>query len=81
MKSEQILAEMQEVFRDVFDDVALVVTRETCAEDVEDWDSLAQINLVVAFEKKFKIKFSLGELAVLNTVGDMADLIRKKLPE
>lgn len=79
MKGEQVLSEMQEVFQSIFDDNNLVVTRATSAQDIEDWDSLAQINLVVAFEKKFKVKFSLAELAVLNTVGDMVDLIARKI--
>jgi acyl carrier protein len=68
-----------QIFREVFDDDRLETTRETSATDIEDWDSLAQINLVVAAEKTFGVKFSLDELAELNDVGDMLDLITSKL--
>jgi acyl carrier protein len=79
MNIEKILEGMQEIFRDIFDDAALIINRETSSEDIEDWDSLAQINLVVSMEKEFKVKFTLLELANLHNVGDMADLIENKL--
>jgi acyl carrier protein len=73
------LAEVQEIFRAVFDRPDLVITRESNASNVEDWDSLTHINLVMAIEKKYKIKFALGELKELENVGDLLDLIQKKL--
>jgi acyl carrier protein len=75
---EALLGEVQEIFRDVFDRPSLTINRQTAAKDVEDWDSLAHINLVVAIEKRFGIKFALGELQALRHVGDMIDLIVKK---
>lgn len=79
MNSEEILAQLQGIFQDVFDDDSLVIERKTCADDIEDWDSLAQINLVVTIEKEFKAKFSLDDMIMLNNVGDMVDLIIRKI--
>ncbi len=67
------------IFRQVFDDDTLVVSRATTANDIEEWDSLTHINLAVAVEMKFKIKFALGELQTLKNVGDMVDLINNKI--
>jgi acyl carrier protein len=67
------------IFREVFDDTTLVIKRETTADDIDDWDSLSHLNLVIAVEMKFGIKFALGELQSLKNVGDMADLVEKKL--
>ena len=78
MKNEQILADVQDVFRDVFDEESLVITEGTNADDIEDWDSLAQVRLTVAIEKKFGVKFDFGELTALHNVGEMLDLIGKK---
>jgi len=76
-----LLPEIQEIFRDIFDNDKLIITRESNASNVEDWDSLAHVNLVTAIEKKYKIKFGLGELQELKNVGDMIDLMKKKLAE
>ena len=67
------------IFREVFDDTTLVIKRETTADDIDDWDSLSHLNLVIAVEMKFGVKFALGELQSLKNVGDMADLVEKKL--
>jgi len=74
-----IMEKLQDIFRDVFDDDELVLTKETSAEDIEDWDSLAQIRLVVAIEKRFSIKFALGELQETENIGDMIELIQQHL--
>ncbi|MGO4516122.1 acyl carrier protein [Terriglobus sp. 2YAB30_2] len=79
MDSSAILLELQDIFRDVLDQPDLVLTSKSNASTVEDWDSLAHINLVTAVEKRYKIKFALGELQDLKNVGDMADLIQTKL--
>jgi acyl carrier protein len=63
----------------VLDDPSLMITRESNASTVEDWDSLAHVNLVTAIEKRYKIRFALGELQELKNVGDMIDLIQEKL--
>ena len=79
MNKEKILAELQPIFQDVFDDEELAVTEETNASDVEDWDSLAQIRIVMAVEKHFSIKFTFDELQSLKNVGDMVNLIQEKV--
>lgn len=76
-----IMTELNGVFRQLFEDDSLVVTRTTTADDIEEWDSITHMILVTAVEKKFGIKFSLVDLTTLTMVGDMADLIEKKLAE
>lgn len=75
----QILARVEAIFRDIFDNEALVVSRATSAVDIEEWDSLNNINIIVAIEKEFKIKFILSELVSLKNVGEMIDLIGEKI--
>lgn len=72
--------ELQEIFRDVFDEDELELTEETTSHDIEDWDSFAQIQLVIAIEKHFNIRFQMHEVAKLKNVGEMIQLIeaRKK---
>ncbi len=74
-----LLPELQEIFRDVFDDPSLVITRDSNASTVEDWDSLAHVNLVTAIEKRYKLKFALSDLKSLKNVGDMIDMMEVKL--
>lgn len=76
---DEILDQLQPIFQDILDQPDLVISRESNATNVEDWDSLAHINLVTTIEKHFKIKFALGELQELKNVGEMCDLIRTKL--
>lgn len=77
MDTNKILEELTPIFHDVFDDEGIVLTPQTNANDIEDWDSVAQIRLVVAIEKKFGIKFKTDDLENLNNVGEMAELIAK----
>ena len=76
-----IIEELQPVFREVFDDDTIVLTSETNAEMIEDWDSLSHIRLVIAIEKKFGIKFSYDELQNMKNVGEAAEIINRKLSE
>lgn len=76
---DNTLEELQSIFRDILDQPNLVLTHESNANNVEDWDSLAHINLVTSIEKHYKIRFALGELQELKNVGDMIDLINVKL--
>ncbi|MBQ8611743.1 MAG: acyl carrier protein [Oscillospiraceae bacterium] len=75
MTAEQVLKELEEIFRDNFDDDDIVLTRETTADDIEDWDSLEQINLLTTIGKKYGIKFSIDDVSSLANVGDMVDLV------
>lgn len=79
MDKEKILKGLQPIFQDIFNDEELVITNETNATHIKDWDSLAQIRLVAAIETEFSIKFTFKELQSLKNVGDMVDLIHKKL--
>ena len=79
MKREQVFKELTEIFWDVFDDEDIVLTDSTNADDIEDWDSLEQINLVAACEKKFQVKFDMKEIQMLKNVGEMVDTILAKV--
>lgn len=76
-------ARMQEVFRDVFEDDDLTLFDAMTAADVEDWDSLQHINLIIAIEKEFNIKFATAEIARLKqdgeNVGTFTQLIERKV--
>jgi len=63
----------------VFDDESIVVTPQLTADDVDEWDSLSHIRLVLAIEKKFGLKFSAAEVGRLKNVGEFVALIRSKL--
>ncbi len=79
MNNEELYTKLNEVFREVFDDESITVTNVTTADDIEDWDSLEYINLIVAIEKKFGIKFNMGEVNSFKNVGEMAGSIVSKL--
>jgi acyl carrier protein len=76
---DDLLEQVQEIFRDVFDQPNLVITRESNASTIEDWDSLTHLNLVTAVERRYKVKFALGELQDMKNVGDLLDLLSGKL--
>ena len=77
MDAREIFQRLDRVFQDVFDDDTIHVTPKTTADDIEDWDSLEQINLLTAIEKKFNIKFKLADVRGLKDVGDLLDLVAR----
>jgi acyl carrier protein len=78
MTQTEILAKMQTVFDDVFlDDVK--VAPELSANDVEEWDSLLQISLVLGVEKAFNVRFRVGEVEGTKNLGEFADLIQRRM--
>ena len=79
MDDSQIMKELTDIFIEVFDDEGIMLSRITCAKDIADWDSLAQIILLSEIQKRFKISFTVQEIAKLQNVGEMADLIIEKL--
>lgn len=79
MKREEVFEKLNEIFRNNFDDESINLTDLTSAEDIEDWDSLEQINLVVAIQDSFHIKFNIEEVNSMGNVGEMVDYILKKL--
>ena len=78
MERKDILAQVQDVFREELEVDDLVLTDETTADDVEEWDSLSHVQLVVALEKSFGIKFTSREILSWDNVGDLIDCIEKK---
>lgn len=71
---ESVLAELQPIFREVLDDPALTVGPGSSAKDVATWDSLAHIEIIEMVERHFKVRFDLGAVQDLKTVGDLVDL-------
>ena len=78
MDKVQIIGEVQEIFREVLDNEEIVLANETTADDIEEWDSLTHIQLIVAIEKHFKIKFTSKEILSWQNVGEMIDCIANK---
>ena len=79
MTNDQILQTVSTLIREILELPSLVVTSETSAADVDEWDSMTHIQLIAAIEGKFKVRFALGELQALKNVSDMIELIQKKL--
>jgi acyl carrier protein len=79
MTREEVWGDVTKIFRNVFDDDGLIISNDTTAEDIEDWDSLEHINLIVSMENEFSIKINIKEVSELKNVGDMVDLIMKKI--
>lgn len=75
IESSNIIARIEPIFRDIFDSYTGPVTAEISAHDVEQWDSLANIDLVVSVEKEFGVKFTTRDIAGLKSLGDLARLI------
>ncbi|MFY9853405.1 MAG: acyl carrier protein [Terracidiphilus sp.] len=80
MQQQEVIAKLQEVFDGVFLQ-KVVVSPELSAHDVEEWDSLAHVSLVIAVEQAFGIRFRVGEVETTENVGDLANLIIKRLPK
>ena len=79
MQQPEIYAQLTDIFHDLFDDDTIVLTPDLTAAEVPEWDSFNHINLIVAIESRFKIKFQTAELEQLHTVGHLANLIAQKL--
>ncbi len=79
MDEKKIYEILNDIFRDVFDDDELTVTKDTTQDDIEEWDSLANINLVVCIEDEFDVKFDIKEITEMKSVGLIADAIKAKL--
>ncbi len=75
---DDMMAFLNEIFREVFEDDELQITRETTAQDVEGWDSLMHVTLIVNVERAFGVRFSSAEVAGLKNVGELEDLIARR---
>ncbi|WP_421943915.1 acyl carrier protein [Pedobacter sp.] len=78
MEQSEVLSKVQDIFRDVLDNEDIILTPQTTADDVEDWDSLSHIQLIVAIEKQFNIKFTSKEILSWNNVEEMIQSITSK---
>jgi len=75
---DKVLSELENIFRDILDEDSLNLTRETTANDVDGWDSLTHIQLIVAIEKKYKVKISSKEILSWKNVGELLDSLKAK---
>ncbi len=78
MSTDAIYTKLTNIFHDVFDDESIQVTPQLTADDVDEWDSLSHIRLVLAIEKKFGLKFSAAEVGRLKNVGEFVELIQSR---
>lgn len=78
MTRDEVYERLNGVFQDVFDDEELTVNDGTTSDDIEEWDSLEHIDLIVAVEQEFGIKFNMGEVNTMKNVGEMVDIIMKR---
>ncbi len=79
MEKDQVLSQLQEIFRDTLDEQEIVLNYDTTAEDVEGWDSLTHIHLVVSIEKHFKLRFTAKEIQGWKNIGELSEGIIAKL--
>ena len=79
MTREEVFTKLTDVFRDVFDNDNIVLKEGTVSSDIQDWDSLEFINIVVAVMETFKIKFSIEDLKKLDNVGQLVTLILERV--
>ncbi|HTF06149.1 MAG TPA: acyl carrier protein [Bacteroidia bacterium] len=79
MEKDTLYEELNKIFRNIFDDQSIVVNENTTALDIEDWDSLSHIQLVVAIEKHFKIRFTTAEISGFKSVGDLYNAVKSKI--
>jgi acyl carrier protein len=78
MDEQQIYTQLEEIFQNVFDEDSIQVTPQLSAKDVDGWDSLTHIRLMLAVEKAFKIEFTSSEIGKLENVGDLVGLIKTR---
>jgi acyl carrier protein len=74
-----IMEKLTDIFRTVFDDDSIEINRGTTAQDVDGWDSLSHVTLIVFVENSFQIKFAQKDLLTFRCVGDLHDMIQVKL--
>ena len=79
MSRAEVFDKVQDIFRDVFDDETLTISDQTNSDEIDDWDSLEHISLIVSIEKEFSMKFDIKEVNKLENVGEMIDLIKRKM--
>jgi acyl carrier protein len=79
LTTNEVLTQATGIFKDVLDNDEIVLTGETTADDIPEWDSLSHIQLIVALEKHFKVKFTTSEITSYKNVGQLAEGIVQKI--
>ena len=79
MERKEIFDKLTDIFRDVMDNNEIVLEEYTTAEDIEEWDSLAHVQLIEKIETVFGVKFSAKEMMSWDDVGEFVDSIEQKL--
>ena len=79
MERQEIINKMNTIFCEVFDDDSIKISDNMTSADIEEWDSLNHITLVVNIEKVFGLKLNLSEVVKLENIGEMIELILKKI--
>jgi acyl carrier protein len=75
---DEIYRELTDIFREVFDDDSLILRPQSTAADIEGWDSLKQIDILIAVQERFRLKVSSRDLDGLASVGALVDVIQRK---
>ena len=78
MENGEILNDVQEIFREVFENPALAITLTTAPADIHEWDSLTHVLLLSKIEKKFAVKFSLDDMLSFENIGDICKSVSSK---
>lgn len=78
MTKKDVFQKLEEIFRDVFDDDTIKLREQTVAADIEGWDSLQNIHILVAIEEEFGVRVTIEDAAKIENVGQMVDLIERK---
>lgn len=79
MENNEIKERLEQIFREIFDDPELKILLETTAEDIEDWDSLTHMQLILKIENEFNIKFTISEIKQASNVGEFIEIIKEKI--
>jgi acyl carrier protein len=79
MEKNEIISQVQVIFRDILDNEDIILTNETTANDIDEWDSLTHIQLIVAMEKYFKLRFTSTEIRNWKNIGEMCEGINSKI--
>lgn len=81
MNRDEVFAELTDIFRNNFDDDSIELSDDTASDDIEGWDSMEQVNLLIIIQERFKIKFNIEQINAMKNVGEMANYILQKVNE
>jgi acyl carrier protein len=78
-QDKQITNRLQNIFRTFFKDDLIILSKKTTAQDIEEWDSLSHLDLINYLENQFKISFTFEEILIMKNIGDLVEIISKKI--